>query len=374
MTARALSPSEKLDWLRLFRSDHVGPLTFYQLLRRYGSAAAALDALPGLARRGGRGDTFLPFPKARALAEMEAVDTFGAVLLAWGEPNYPPALLELPDPPPLIAARGRRDLLTRNAVAIVGARNASAAGRRFARDLAAGLGNGGLAVVSGLARGIDAAAHAGALSTGTIGVIAGGIDHVYPEENRALYEALYEEGAVIAEQPFGAEPKARHFPRRNRIISGAALGVVVVEAARRSGSLITARFALEQGREIFAVPGSPLDPRCGGTNDLIRRGAILTESAADVMEALSGMTGLPKVLSRKAIPPLPGGEDEAEFAGGGMDGSHSGLLEYLGPTPVTVDELVRQCQLSPAMINAILLELELAGRVERHPGNRVSLL
>jgi len=370
MTSRILSQSEKLDWLRLTRSDNVGPVTFFQLLRRFGSAGAALEALPRLAQRGGSAKPFTPFPKSKALEEMAALERFGAVFVAWGEPLYPPGLLPLPDPPPLFAARGRIELLERNAVAVVGARNASVAGKRIAENLSAELGLGGLLVVSGLARGIDAAAHRGALISGTAAVVAGGIDYVYPEENRALYEAILEKGVVLAEAPFGAEPKARHFPRRNRIVSGMSLGVVVVEAALRSGSLITARLALEQGREVFAVPGSPLDPRNGGSNDLIRRGAVLTESAADVIDALDGMIN--KSSTRRRIPVIPVESEEEEADN---DASEQAiLLECLSPAPVAVDELVRQCQLSPSMIAAILLELELAGRIERHPGNCVSLL
>jgi DNA processing protein len=268
-------------------------------------------------------------------------------------------------------------LLNRPMVAVVGARNASANGRRISRELAASLGEAGIVIVSGLARGIDAAAHLGALKTGSVAVVAGGVDIVYPEENRGLYEALARQGAIIAELPLGTEPQARHFPRRNRIISGMTLGVVVVEAAARSGSLITARFALEQGRDVFAVPGSPLDPRCRGCNDLLRRGAILTENADDVLSqlaaqlrdappprapALSAPTSI-TIDRPRAEPPHPIADD---------DGLEM-ILERLGPTPVAVDELVRQCHLSAAAVATLLLELELAGRVERHPGNLVSL-
>ena len=261
-------------------------------------------------------------------------------------------------------------------IAVVGARNASANGRRLARDLAAELGRGGLVVISGLARGIDAAAHLGGLETGSIAVVAGGADVVYPAENRGLYDALVRQGAIVAELPLGTEPQARHFPRRNRIISGMALGVVVVEAAARSGSLITARFALEQGREVFAVPGSPLDPRSRGCNDLLRHGATVTENAEDVLSPLGpqlgGIEPLRPVPSI-AIPtaphrPPPGIAIPAEDAAG-----LELILERLGPTPVAVDELVRQCQMSAAVVATLLLELELAGRVERHPGNLVSL-
>ncbi|HUK11070.1 MAG TPA: DNA-processing protein DprA [Stellaceae bacterium] len=370
--SRLLNPAERLDWLRLIRSDHVGPVTFFELLQRFGSAAAALEALPDLARRGGGRRLPRIFPRADAERELLALDRFGARLVAWGEPGYPPALTAIEDAPPLISIKGDTAQLGRRALAIVGARNASANGRRFARGLAEDLGRNDLLIVSGLARGIDAAAHRGALSSGTLAVVAGGIDVIYPEENRDLHEAIGETGAMIAELPIGTEPQARHFPRRNRLISGISLGVVVVEAALRSGSLITTRFALEQGREVFAVPGSPLDPRCRGTNDLIRRGATLVEGAYDVLNALEGQLGdtIGKHLRRISnSTPSHGNESDNE-----VEKVQLQVLEALGPSPVPVDELVRQCQLSPAIIATVLLELELAGRLERHPGNHVSLL
>jgi DNA processing protein len=371
---RKLNPSERLDWLRLIRTENVGPVTFYQLLRRFGSAAAALEALPGLANRGGRGVPLALLPRAAAERELAELDRHGATLLAWGEPDYPPALAAIDDAPPLLAIKGDATLLGRRAVAIVGARNASANGRRLARDLASELGRNGLVVASGLARGIDAAAHLGALPTGTIAVLAGGIDIVYPPEHQELYEAIAAQGVLVAEPACGTVPQARHFPRRNRIISGLSLGIVVVEAAARSGSLITARFALDQGREVFAVPGSPLDPRCRGTNDLIRNGATLTESVDDILPQLPGGIGTPAGdwgparATPSWAPAAPPGGGEAR------DSAHSEIVERLGPTPVAVDELVRQCHVSPATVVTILLELELAGRLERHPGNLVSLV
>jgi DNA processing protein len=298
-------------------------------------------------------------------------------MVCWGEPAYPQALAALEDAPPVLTLMGRTELLQAPMVAVVGARNASASGRRLAHDLAAGLGGAGIVVVSGLARGIDAAAHAGGLGTGSVAVVAGGIDVVYPEENRALHEALARDGAVIAELPLGTEPQARHFPRRNRIISGLSLGVVVVEAAAKSGSLITARLALEQGREVFAVPGSPLDPRCRGTNDLLRHGATLTETAADVLTqlgpAVRGQRMLPLALKGREPGPRPLPPSAPSLPAVAGDAEIEMVAERLGPTPVAVDELVRQCQLSAAAIATILLELELAGRIERHPGNLVSL-
>ena len=294
-----------------------------------------------------------------------------------GEPLYPALLAELEDAPPVLSVLGRAELVNGPVVAIVGARNASANGRRLAREIAAGVGEAGVVVASGMARGIDAAAHLGSLASGSVAVVAGGVDIVYPEENRALYGALTQQGAVVAELPLGIEPQARHFPRRNRIISGMALGVVVVEGAAKSGSLITARFALEQGREVFAVPGSPLDPRARGPNDLLRQGATLTENAADILTQLgpllqhraprSGIAPARQtVLSLAAAPaPEPGPLSEADAG--------SLILERLGATPVAVDELVRQCQMSASAVATLLLELELAGRIERHPGNLVSL-
>jgi DNA processing protein len=373
--------------LRLCRTETIGPISFYAMLRRFGSARAALDVLPRLARRGERATTVTPVTRAEAEAELAALHRAGARLVCWGEPDYPSALAAIEDAPPILTVLGQTELLQRPMIAVVGARNASANGRRLARDLAAELGLGGLVVVSGLARGIDAASHLGALETGSVAAVAGGADVVYPAENRGLYDALARRGAIVAELPLGTEPQARHFPRRNRIISGMALGVVVVEAAAHSGSLITARFALEQGREVFAVPGSPLDPRARGCNDLLRHGAILTENAADVLSQLgaqlSGVEPLrpvpsvstptipPPIPSRVARPgwePSPGAADLA-----GDEGELELILERLGPTPVAVDELVRQCQMSAAAVATLLLELELVGRVERHPGNLVSL-
>jgi DNA processing protein len=375
LAARELEPQERLDWLRLCRSDSVGPVTFYALLRRFGSAAAALDALPRLSR------PVTAMARREAEAELSAIERLGGRLVCWGEPLYPEALAAVEDAPPVLTVLGRAELALAPMVAVVGARNASANGRRFARDLAASLGEAGIVVVSGMARGIDAAAHLGALPTGTVAVVAGGVDIVYPEENRGLYEALARDGAILAELPLGSEPQARHFPRRNRIISGIALGVVVVEAAAKSGSLITARFALEQGREVFAVPGSPLDPRCRGCNDLLRNGATLTETAADIIGQLGPqLQGRPPLRdlapvrpSPATAPAVPRAALPAAPAPVGDDAALDLIVEKLSPTPVAVDELVRQCQLSAASVATLLLELELAGRVERHPGNLVSL-
>jgi DNA processing protein len=369
-SGRTLTDSERLDWLRLIRSENVGPVTFFALLRHFGSAAAALKDAPELSRRGGRSRAIRIALRDAAESELAALSRIGGRLIAWGEPAYPPALAAIADPPPLIQLLGNPALLLRPCIGMVGARNASAAGRRFAREMAAELGRAGHVVVSGMARGIDTASHEGALATGTVAVVAGGVDVVYPPENQALHESLCERGAVLSEQPPGTAPTARHFPPRNRLISGLSLGLVVVEAAPRSGSLITARMAAEQGREVFAVPGSPMDPRYRGTNGLIRDGATLTEGAADVIDGLRAMRpplGEPPAPEYSTQPIGKSGES-------GSDGARARIVGLLGPVAVTVDELVRECQLSPPVVLTVLLELELAGRLERHPGNRVTLV
>ena len=340
-------------------------------MARFGSATAALEALPEVARRGGRAKPLTIFPTSQAERELDAVERLGARLVARVEPGYPPALAVIEDAPPLLTMKGRIELTAHRGVAIIGARNASANGRRFAHNIAATLGETGLLVISGLARGIDAAAHQGSLGTGTLAVLAGGVDAVYPEENRGLHEAIAERGLLVAEMPVGTVPQARHFPRRNRIISGIALGVLVVEAAERSGSLITARFALEQGREIFAVPGSPLDPRSKGTNRLLRDGATLVEDADDILRELAPQLGAPLAERKPAtFAPAP----MAEIGPKDLAQAREIVLGLLSPTPLPVDELLRQCQMSPAVILTVVLELELAGRVARQPGNALTLL
>lgn len=370
-SAHPLSTPEKLDWLRLVRSENVGPITFFRLLDHFGSAAAAIEALPHMARAGGRARAIRVCPRAAAERETEALSALGARLIAHGEPEYPPLLRHVEDAPPLLSVLGHVHLLAKASIAVVGARNASAVGRQFARELAHGLGQGGLLVVSGLARGIDAAAHEGSLESGTAAILGGGIDVPYPRENEALYERIRAQGVLVSEVEPGTAPLARHFPRRNRIISGMSRGVVVVEANPRSGSLITARLAAEQGREVFAVPGSPLDPRARGTNGLLRDGATMAESAADVLAVLTERGRVPLAEKKPArfagVPAAPPADSE-------IDGARSAVVESLGPVPVTVDELLRNGQFSPAVVSAILLELELAGRLERHPGNRVSLV
>ena len=367
----ALNEAERLAWLRLIRTPNVGPITFHQLIARFGSAKQALNALPELARRGGRSKPLKICPAPVAERELAASERIGADVLFHGGPGYPAALAACEDAPPVLFALGHAHLLDKPAVAVVGARNASAAGVRFAREIAGALGARGLIVVSGLARGIDAAAHDGALTSGTIAVQAGGIDVIYPSENAELYAQIRDLGLLVSEISPGVQPQARHFPRRNRLISGTALGVLVVEAAPRSGSLITARLALEQGREVFAVPGSPLDPRARGANNLIRQGAILTESADDVFAALEETlrTPLKEPRGSAMTHPMLAVPGEAE-----LDAGRRRIAAMLSPTPVGVDELVRQCELTPAVVLTILLELELAGRLDRHPGNKVSLL
>lgn len=367
---RILSAEERLDWLRLIRTDGVGPSIFNRLIARFGSAAAALEALPGLSSGSG-GERYRPVPRASAERELEQMDRAGARMIGSIEPDYPPLLREIDGAPPLITVRGNPGLLARNAVGMVGARNASLNGKRMATDLARDLGAAGLVIVSGFARGIDAAAHEGALASGTVAVLPGGIDVVYPPEHRALYDRIAESGVLVAECAFGTQPQARHFPRRNRIISGLSLAVVVVEAALRSGSLITARFAAEQGRDVFAVPGFPRDPRAQGCNELIRNGATLIQGADDVLEGLRGIPFAPVRTadgpeSPPVAAPLPEDYDPASV--------RAAILERLSPTPTPVDELVRDCQFSPAVVQTVLLELELDGRVERQPGNRIVLL
>lgn len=368
---RALTDSERADWLRLIRTENVGPITFHRLLDQYGSAKAALDILPELARRGGRSRPLRTASKAEIERELAAARAVGARLIAACEPDYPAALAAIDDAPPILAVRGHPHLAGQRIVAIVGARNASLNGKKLAEAIARDLAAAGVVVASGLARGIDTAAHRGALSGGTVAVMAGGVDVVYPEENQALYDALVTQGAAVAESPVGTVPQARHFPRRNRIISGLSLGVLVVEAALKSGSLITARMANDQGREVMAVPGSPLDPRCQGTNNLLREGATLVESAEDVLRAIENLSP-PAMREHErdlfAAPP-PAEPDAAD-----LDRARVMILENLSPTPVSVDELVRGCQLCPRLVLTVVLELELAGRVQRQPGNQVALI
>ena len=364
-----LTDEQRLDWLRLIRSQNVGPRTFRALINHFGGARAALDALPGLARRGGGSATPQIYSREEALREIEASRKLGARLVAIGEADYPPRLQMIDDPPPLVAIRGHVATLAMPLVAIVGSRNASAAGVKLTQRFAHGLVEAGFAIVSGLARGIDAAAHRASLATGTVAVLAGGQDRVYPPEHADLLEEILPAGVALTEMPLGWEPRARDFPRRNRLISGLSLGVVIVEAAKRSGSLITARLALEQGREVFAVPGSPLDPRAEGTNGLIKQGATPVTETADIVTVLRPIMGLE----------LPAREPEREEMERAQNvepapDERSRIVALLSPTPVSIDDLIRLSQTSPRVVRMVLLELEIAGRLERHGGGLVSLI
>lgn len=361
-----LARDEAFARIRLLRSPHVGPVSYRQLMLRFGEAARALEALPDLAGRGG--GAFRPAPVARIDDEVAGVRRAGARYLFHDGGDYPPLLGQLESAPPILIVRGDAAVAARPCVAIVGARNASAAAVKLARDFAAALSEAGFAVVSGLARGIDGAAHRGALTGagGTIGVIASGIDIAYPPEHQELQEQVASQGLLIAEQPPGVEPLARHFPSRNRIIAGLAAGTVVVEAAPRSGSLITARLAGEAGREVMAIPGSPLEPRSQGCNQLIRDGAVLVQSADDVIELIEGFAGTPRSTFRESAADFAFA-DAAETA---IPADITGLLTR---APVGVDELIRQSGEGAAAVHLALLELELAGRLVRHAGAKVSL-
>jgi DNA processing protein len=420
---RPLGEAERFDWLRLLRCDNIGPRSFIALLRRYGSARAALEALPALAASGKAGRPIAIPPASAIEAELAKLQGCGAVLIGLYEPDYPALLRQIHAPPPLLAVRGDLACLRRSKVAVVGSRNASAAGLAFTEQISRGLARGGHVIVSGLARGIDARAHQAALETGTIAVLAGGLGNIYPADHEGLLERLIAHGAAISEMPFGWEARGRDFPRRNRIVAGLSRGVVVIEAARRSGSLITAGFAADQGREIFAVPGSPLDPRAEGANDLLRDGATFCTRAEDVLEALARQKlapeegfGLaePDLAARPAMPfwdelDLPefdgafvqpriadeatgadevDAADENDPAAGNFPPRREATLppsretvaarviELLGPTPVSVDEIVRASQAPAREVRTILfeleLELELAGRLERHGADLVS--
>lgn len=391
----ALTDEQRVDWLRLIRSDRIGPRSFRALVNQFGGARPALEALPGLARRAGRGGLKVT-SRAEAEREIERLARAGGRFIAEGEPDYPRALLAIDTAPPMLAVRGEAAVLSRPTIAIVGSRNASGAGGAFTERLASDLGRDGFVVVSGLARGIDTRAHRAALATGTVAVLAGGHDRIYPAENVPLTERILAEGgAIVTEMPLGWEPRGRDFPRRNRIVSGLSYGVVVVEAARRSGSLITARFALEQGREVFAVPGSPLDPRAEGTNDLIRGGATLCAAAEHVTSVVAPLlergvpaSGVSGHLRERAAPeesePLWDELDldapsaprssalESPEAADGERSAETRIIELLGPSPVAVDDLARQAAVPVRTVQSVLAELELAGRIERHGGNLVS--
>lgn len=366
----SLARATPVDALRLIRSENVGPVTFFNLLRYYGDVATALDRAPELAQRGGRKRPIAICSKAKAEDELAAIEKFGATMTMYGSDTYPPLLHTIDDPPPVLTIKGHASLWRdRLCIAMVGARNASQLGLQFARKIASDLGQGKAVVVSGLARGIDTAAHHGALASGTVAVIAGGIDNIYPPENAKLYEQIRESGTVISEQPFGAKPHQRSFPSRNRIIAGMSSGTLVVEASHQSGSLITARNALDYDRDVFAVPGSPLDPRCKGTNGLLKDGAILTESAADIFAHAQHHTAW-QFGERNGEPFLahvPTHASEHELAR-----VRALVAEKLGASPVLVDELVAECHLPAQLLLPVLLEMELAGTLFRHAGGKVS--
>lgn len=362
--AAAVAQDEAFARIRLLRSPNLGPVSYAQLLRRFGTAQAALESLPDLASRGARG--YRPAPGEVIEAEIEAVRAAGARYLFHDMPGYPELLARIEGAPPILTVRGDLALAARPCVAIVGARNASAAAVKLARDFALALASEGFAVVSGLARGIDGAAHEGAFPS-TIGVIASGIDVAYPPQHAELQKRVATEGLLMAEQPPGTEPRGSHFPSRNRIIAGLALGTLVVEAAPRSGSLITARLAGEYGREVMAIPGSPLDARSHGCNQLIREGAVLVQAPEEVVELLRGFTGSPRAMLLDSPPSVPSASDEPSTD------APAGVEALLTTAPVAVDELVRQCGTATGAVQMALLELELAGRLERHAGGRVSL-
>ena len=373
MGALHLTDNERRDWLRLMMSENVGPATFRMLIERYGSAGDALEALPELSARGGLKRRIRIFPEDRAEAHLARAAALSARFVALGEADYPRLLEHIHDAPPMICVKGTVDILSRPCFAIVGARNASAPGRKLARSVARDLARAGFTIVSGLARGVDTAAHEASVDAATAAVLAGGIDTIYPPENDDLHRAIGERGLLVSEHPPGTKPQAQNFPRRNRVISGMSYGTLIVEAAKRSGSLITARMALEQNREVFAVPGSPLDPRAEGTNQLIRDGATLARSADDILEVLApildrALDGLAAHLREhsSAIAPVTGREPPPPD-------TRARLMALLSPSPSDIDDLIRESGLDAGAVLTTLLELELAGTVERLPGQKVAL-
>ncbi|MFA5593482.1 MAG: DNA-processing protein DprA [Micavibrio sp.] len=375
--ALPLDEKERIARLRLIRTENVGPITFYGLLDRFGSAQKAMEALPSLSRKGGRLQNLTLHTEEAALAEMEALQSAGGTMVFAGDKHYPLPLSSIEDAPPVLSVLGNPKLLNLPSIGIVGSRNASLNGCKFAEKLARELGAAGQMVVSGLARGIDTAAHKGALATGTIAVVAGGIDIIYPPENRALYGQIASEGCIVAENPLRMEPLARHFPKRNRIISGLAAGVAVIEATLKSGSLITARTAAEQGRDVYAVPGHPFDPRAAGPNRLLQDGATMVQSARDILDNIVHFSGSRPALEEEqhgfSPAPFPDEDTAPAFEEGAAD-LHDLILQNISLTPITVDELVRNCHVSIPALQSVLLELELAGRIQKLPSNRIVLI
>ena len=373
-TSQILSDSEKLAWLRLIRTENIGPVTFYRLVERFGSADKALEVLPSLAKRGGHKKNGDIYPAASAEKEMRALEKIGGKMIFAGDEDYPLALAAIDDAPPVLSVLGNSRLLHTSGIGMVGARNASINGRRFAEILAKDLGKAGQIIISGLARGIDTAAHQGALESGTVAVVAGGIDIVYPEENKKLYEDIKERGCIIAESPLGQKPFAQSFPKRNRLISGLSSGIVVVEASLRSGSLITARMAGEQGRDVFAVPGFPIDPRAQGPNKLLQEGAVLVQSAEDILNHINSFAAASRPQGLKeavdsSYDTLAYEEDEKIIGD-----AKEILMKQLSHMPVQMDEILRNSGLDIAAFNSALLHLEIAGQVARHSGGRIALL
>ena len=372
MGAMHLNDEERRDRLRLMMSENVGPATFRMLIERYGSAGDALEALPELSARGGLRRKIRIYPRDRAEAHLARVAALSARFVAIGEADYPSLLEHIDAAPPMLCIKGDAEILSRPCFAIVGARNASALGRKLARSVARDLGRSGFTIVSGLARGVDTAAHEASVDVATAAVLAGGIDNIYPPENDKLHRQIGEQGLLVSEHPPGTKPQAQNFPRRNRVISGMSYGALIVEAAKRSGSLITARLALEQNREVFAVPGSPLDPRAEGTNRLIRDGATLARSADDILEVIAPIldqtaAGSAPHLNEPPSAPTPAPDNEPSHT------ARARLMELLGPSPSDVDDLIRESGLDAGTVLTVLLELELAGTIERLPGQKVAL-
>jgi len=375
-----LSDEQRLDWLCLSRAQNVGPVLFYQLINRFGGARAAIEALPELSRRAGRKTPLKLYPRANAERDFARARKLGARFVARGEAGYPPLLRHIPGPPPLICIKGRAGLADLPLFAIAGSRNASALGMKFTRQVAREVGAAGYGIVSGLARGIDTAAHEASIDTGTIAVMAGGIDHIYPRENARLFAAIAERGLIVTEMTPGTPPRARYFPRRNRLVSGMSLGVFIAEAAFRSGSLITARLAGEQGREVFAMPGSPLDPRAAGTNRLIRDGAALVSNAGDILGVLNE-------LAARALPEAQAFPDDAEIMepadmmqdSSGLapqepaPGLHERIIALLSPAPAPLDDIIRESGAAAGQVISALMELELAGRITREADGSIRL-
>lgn len=372
----SVAEQTQLDWLRLIRSDNIGPATFKRLMEFYGDAGRAIRALPEMAKRGGRKKPLIAYDEGRAVDEIKSLKKLGGQLLLQNDDAYPEHLKSCHDAPPVLSVLGNINLLAKPGLGIVGARNASIAGKKIAARFADDIGREGHAIISGLARGIDTAAHKASLPHGTVAVVAGGIDVIYPEENKDLYDEIVKYGAIVAESPLGTPPDRRHFPKRNRIIAGLSQGVMVVEAAQKSGSLITANMALDYGRDVYDVPGSPLDPRSGGTNSLIKQqAAMLVTSPQDILQDLKRIQPLQEGGSNQPFGGTPiAMADAADQMQDKYDQCRADILSALSPTPIHTDELIRETGHPPALILAILLELELGDKITRHPGNKISLV